>query len=205
MGDIAVIPVRAPGKSRLGAVLAPDARVALSVAMLSDVVAALRGAGVARIVVAAADPATAAAAGDLGVEVHPDPPDGDLNTAVDAACAAVATAADRVLVVAADLPYLTAVDVGAVLTLDAAVVVAPTADGGTGGLLRHPPDVIPARFGPGSARRHLVAARARGVAARVVDVAGFRRDVDTPADLEALDPATVGAATAAVLGLVRRR
>ena len=74
-GLVAVVPLRSPGtgKTRLAPTLDTDARAALAGAMLADVVAALRGAGV-EVVVAAGGPAAAAAASALQVTAVVDPP-----------------------------------------------------------------------------------------------------------------------------------
>jgi 2-phospho-L-lactate guanylyltransferase len=90
------------------------------------------------------------------------------------------------LVVAADLPLATAGDLQAVWDAAEAlapagpvVVVAATRDGGTGVLLRRPPDAIVSAYGEGSAARHLDLARRRGVPAVALDVPGLALDVDT--------------------------
>jgi 2-phospho-L-lactate guanylyltransferase len=93
------------------------------------------------------------------------------------------------LVIAADLPLLSATDIAAVCdaaSAGAAVVIAPTHDGGTGGLLRLPPQVIRTAFGHGSAAAHRRLADAAGVASTVVRTEGFSLDIDTPRQLGAL-------------------
>ncbi len=198
---VALVPLRAPGegKSRLADVLDPEQRAALSVAMLADVTAALAAGGLAEIVVVAGGDAAVAAGGELGLEVLPDP----------AGCSglddALAAAARRVgghrhtLVVAADLPHLRADDVRAVLEPDAEVVIAPTAAGGTGALLRRPAAVIGTAYGPGSALAHHALAIAAGVRTAWVDRGGLHLDVDTFTDLAALTELELGPATARVL------
>jgi 2-phospho-L-lactate guanylyltransferase len=198
---VALVPLRAPGtgKSRLAGALRVEERAALAGAMLADVCRALAGSPVDRIVVVAGGPAAVAAAAALGVEVMADPPG---SRGLDAALRAAANRLPRHgtgLVVAADLPRLRADDVAAVLAVDAQVVVAPTRDGGTGILLRRPPDAVPTAYGPGSAARHLVAARRAGLATAVLERPGPRDDLDTPADLARLRAGDVGPATAALL------
>jgi 2-phospho-L-lactate/phosphoenolpyruvate guanylyltransferase len=198
------VPLRAPGvgKTRLADDLSVADRAALAGAMLADVVEALRGAPVGRIVVAAGGAAAASAASALGVEVITDPSG---VTGLDAALAAATPRlgrADGLLVVTADLPHLRAEDVTQLMAADAEVVVAPTTDGGTGGLLRRPPDACPTAYGRGSARRHLAAARAAGRSSAEVHLAGFAHDVDVVADLRALRDRgrpPLGARTAALL------
>jgi 2-phospho-L-lactate/phosphoenolpyruvate guanylyltransferase len=199
---VALVPLRSPGagKTRLAAHLTIEQRAALSGAMLADVCAALAAAPVDRIVVAAGGPAAVAAAAALGLEVVADPSACDgLDTALRVASGRL----DRVgtsLVVTADLPRLAASDVRAVLAVDAPVVIAPTTDGGTGVLLRRPPDVIPTAYGRRSAARHRALARVAGVRAELIDRPGTATDLDTWADLRRLGPSSVGPATAAVLG-----
>ena len=196
-----IVPLRQPGagKSRLARMLSPEARAELATAMLSDVVAALRASAVDEVVIAADGPAAARAAATTGARVVLDPPGtADLDTAL--AAAAVQVPADRdLLVVPADLPRLTGQDVDALLAAQQPVVVAPTAGGGTGGLLRRVGARIPTAYGPGSAARHVAAARHAGLQATTVERDGFHHDVDTWTDLVALHEVELGARTAQVL------
>lgn len=195
----AIVPLRTGGKTRLSPFLRPHERSALAGAMLADVAAALREAGLGRIVVAAEGPSAVAAAGALGLETVPDADGGHgLDHALRQATARL-RATEALLVVAADLPRLTSADVAVVLAAPTPVVVAPTRDGGTGGLLRRPPDVIATAYGPGSAAAHRRLAAAAGVEASTVSRRGFAHDVDTVADLDELRARGVGPATARVL------
>lgn len=207
---VALVPLRAPGegKSRLAGVLTVAQRARLATAMAADVVATLRGADVDRIVVVADGPIAAEAATTCDAEVLHDPPavaDAGGARRLDVALAAAAARIGPVpalLVVAADLPHLGVDDVTVVLDTDAEVVVAPTRDGGTGGLLRRPGDACGTGYGPGSAARHLALARAAG--RRVAEVVrdGFALDVDVTSDLGRLGArgaTPVGPHTAAVV------
>jgi 2-phospho-L-lactate/phosphoenolpyruvate guanylyltransferase len=199
---VALVPLRAPGagKTRLAGHLDVDQRAALAGAMLADVAAVLVGCrALDRVVVAAGGPSAVAAAAALGLEVVADPPHvRGLDGALRAAALRIGHAR-QLLVVAADLPTLTPDDVDAVLACPAAVTVAPTRDGGTGALLRRPPDAITTTYGPGSCRRHLRLARAAGWTTAVVDRPGFAFDLDTVEDLRLAGTGRVGPATAAVL------
>ncbi|MFA9431331.1 2-phospho-L-lactate guanylyltransferase [Egicoccus sp. AB-alg2] len=198
---VALVPLRAPGagKTRLSVALSAEQRGALAGAMLADVCRALSEAPVDDLVVVAGGEAAAAAASALGLEVLLDAPG---VTGLDAAIRAAQHRLGPVpalLVVTADLPRLQADDVATLLDQDAEVVVAPTDDGGTGGLLRRPGDAIDTAYGPNSARRHAAEARRRGRSLATVHTAGFATDVDTLADLTALSTGPVGATTAALL------
>lgn len=198
---VALVPVRelGTGKSRLAGHLDPDERAALTAAMLADVTMALRHAPVDRIVVVAAGGLAAAAARALRLDVVLDPPhvtslNASLRT-VTSRLGAVAT----LVVVMADLPRLSPSDVTDLVTTDAQVVVAATDDGGTGALLRRPPAIIPTAYGPESAARHLRMGHAAGAQTVSVDLPGFRHDVDTAEDLQALRDGPLGPMTSAFL------
>lgn len=182
---LALVPVRDPGrgKTRLASALGPEARAALAGAMLADVVTALHGAGLQRIVVLAGGQLAASAATALGVDVLLDPPgDHGLNAALLAASRRIR--ANASIVVPADLPLLTPQDVTALVETAGEVVVAATQDGGTGGLLRRPAWVIDPVYGGRSAARHLLTARQAGYTAERADIPGFAVDVDDPDDLQ---------------------
>ena len=178
---VAVVPLRSPGhgKTRLAPDLDRDTRAALAGAMLADVVAALRGADV-HVVVAAGGASAASAASALAADVVVDGPGvRSLDDAVEHARRSVAPTTP-LLVVQADLPGLTSEDVRAVVTADAPVVVAPTADGGTSALLRRPSSAIGTAYGRDSAAAHLALADAAGVGAvrarsHSIDRSGARR------------------------------
>lgn len=202
---VALIPIRDPGegKTRLADRLSRRERAALAAAMLADVAAAVRTGPVDRVVVAASGPTGAAAAGALGLDVLLDPPSAaSLDDVLDAATGRLLGTATLV-VIAADLPQLRPDDVAELVAVDAQVAVAPTADGGTGALLRRPPAVIGTAFGPGSAAAHLHLGHRAGVETRTVSLPGFRHDVDTWEDLVALGDDVVGRATAALLARLR--
>lgn len=189
----AVVPVKdlARAKRRLGAALSPGQREQLCLAMLADVLAALRSAGaVGRVYVTSRDPRVLATAGREGTQPLPDRA-ADLNGAVGEALLAVAAAGARaVLVVPGDVPLITPEEVrhlvrtGAGPRADRPLVrVAPTRDGGTGALFLRPPLLLPPSFGPDSCARHLRAARAAGAIAEVCPLPGPGNDLDRPEDL----------------------
>jgi 2-phospho-L-lactate/phosphoenolpyruvate guanylyltransferase len=197
----AVVPLRAPGsgKTRLAPRLTVEQRAALAGAMLADVCHALEGAAIDRIVVAAGGASAVAAASALGLDVLHDPPRcSGLDAALRAAVGRIGDAG-TLLIVTADLPGLTAEDITAVLERPEPVVVAPTDDGGTGALLRRPPDAIATAYGPGSAARHLGLAYAAGLPAATIRRHGLAHDLDTWDDLRRLRAGPLGPATAAVL------
>lgn len=212
---VALIPLRTGGKSRLSEQFDGAKRAELVLAMLDDVVGALVGAGIDDIRLLCGDVAARDAALARGLTAiddpedagagAPDEPHARLRAAVDAALASIGS--DRVrIVVAADLPLLSADDVRAVLAHASEVVIAPTSGGGTG-LLLLPVGVTFATFyGPGSALAHQSAARAvmPDASPHVVERDGTAWDLDVPEDIEGLAAMLSGrSATAAVLRTLR--
>jgi 2-phospho-L-lactate/phosphoenolpyruvate guanylyltransferase len=199
-----VLPLRtvSGGKARLGEALDAEEREELVLGLLLHTLAVLGAWQVCRrIHIVSPDPVVGSATGQAGVEVSVHRQHGEgLNEGILlGVSAARVEGAASLLVLPGDLPLLSgeALD-GLLLAADAALVaasggpllaIAPSdAGGGTNALLIRPPDVIAPAFGPGSFEAHLRAAESAGVAVQVVSdpVLGF--DLDTPDDLERLDP-----------------
>lgn len=195
-----LVPLRSPGlgKTRLAPRLTPGDRADVAAAMLADVVGVVRAAGLGDPVVVASGRAAAAAGRDLGCPVRTDGPGVGLDGAL-AAVTATLPADDDVLVLLGDLPRVTPDDLRAVVAASTPVVVAPSDDGGTSALLRRPHACLTTAYGPDSAARHVALATARGLAVTTVRRPGLATDLDTVADLEALDGHGVGSALAGVL------
>lgn len=184
----AVIPLKAlaRGKSRLAGALADGAREQLIRTMLEQVVAAVAEApGIAQVSVLTPDPAVVPrGAGHLAESGE------GLNAAL--ACAADALRrgpAGVMLIVAADLPFLTAEDIGALVeaTHSGALVAAPDwRHAGTNALALPLSRSVSLRFGPGSLAAHEAAARAAELPWSVVHRTGLAFDVDEPAQLASL-------------------
>ncbi len=102
---------------------------------------------------------------------------------------AMRRAADSLLVLPADLPLLTAYDLTGMVEQASAtqsVVIAPSVDGGTSGLLLRPPDVMPFLFGTNSFERHQLVAQNHHVSAVIYRSLGLQTDIDHPAHLALL-------------------
>ncbi|MGH8216963.1 MAG: 2-phospho-L-lactate guanylyltransferase [Steroidobacteraceae bacterium] len=184
----ALVPLKdlSRGKSRLAAALAEPERVRLIRAMLERVIAAAASApDLARVSVLTIDPRLVPAAAyhlpDSGEE---------LNAAL--ACAALArraAGADVLLILAADLPFVTREEIDAVIgeSRSGAVVAAPDwKDAGTNALAFPLAQALPMRFGPASLAAHEAQAHAAGLLWRTVRRPGLAFDLDEPAQLEAL-------------------
>jgi 2-phospho-L-lactate/phosphoenolpyruvate guanylyltransferase len=184
----ALVPLkaRAFGKQRLASVIGAAARVRLIDQMLIHVLGALRECtALSGIAVVTADPAGLPP--DVLVLCDPGP---EMNAALRSGFAALADrAAERCVVVCADLPRLTAEDVITLLAAGGAQGMALAADRhgrGTNALTLPLPTRFYPHFGPDSLARHCEEARARGLPLSVVRRPGLEFDVDEPEDLKLL-------------------
>ncbi len=170
---VAIVPLKSLylAKGRLSGVLEPAERATLASQMSDHVLATLREAGISPVRVVN---------GDL-----------DLNADVtEAARLAQAQGATDLLLVMADLPYLAAADVAAMIEAGrrSPVVIAEAKDGGTNALLLRPPSVLRFAFSreTPSAASHAEQARAAGIEPAILCRPGLAQDIDTPRDLAAL-------------------
>lgn len=182
----AVVPVKALGqaKGRLAQALTPEERRALVLAMLGDVLGALR-AVLSVYAVISSDLGVLAYAAAYGALPLLDRA-ADLNGALaQAAAQQAASGASGLLILPADVPLVTPEDLGRLLraAARARVLVGPSRDGGTNALLVRPPQALPFQFGADSTALHLGAARRLGLSAATVRLPGLALDVDRPDDL----------------------
>ena len=172
-----LVPFRgAEGKRRL-APATPEARVALGLAMLADVLAAAVAVGSTTVVTN--DEAAWRVAAELEVDVLGGVPRGQ-GFAVEAALRRLEPVG-TVLVVNADLPCVQPDDLRALLEAvpPAGIAVAPAADGTTNALALADASLFQPLYGPGSAERFL----ALGSRSVRVDHPNLADDVDTLEDL----------------------
>ena len=184
------------GKTRLHA--SPRTRSELSLAMLGDVLAACTLFGRTLVVTSSGEAGLLAA--ELGAGIVADPGGGQ-GGAVQ--CALAGLKADATLVVNADLPCSRPDDLEALLaaTPDGGIGLVEAGDGTTNALSLPGPDAFAPLYGAGSAARFRDHARARGLAARTVDVANLVDDVDTLDDLRNMQ-SRCGPRTQACLALL---
>src|SRR5439155_7253847 len=172
-----LVPFRgAEGKRRLAPVT-PEARVALGLAMLADVLAAAVAVGPTTVVTN--DEAAWRVAAELEVDVLGGVPMGQ-GPAVEAALRRLEPVGP-VLVVNADLPCVQPDDLRALLDAvpPAGIAVAPAADGTTNALALADASLFQPLYGPGSAERFLALVGQ----AVTVDHPNLADDVDTLEDL----------------------
>lgn len=192
-----VLPLKsaAKAKHRLEGILSSAERRRLYLAMLEDVLKAVKGCPRAgRILVVTDDAEMAERMNRAGAELLPEP-GGGLNGAAQAAAQHLeAAGAKHMLVLHADLPALAAAEldnfIAAHLSLEApSLSIAEDMQGdGSNALLCSPPGIIPFSYGKGSCQRHIIAAEARGIQCVRCRLPGLSQDADTPADLAALVP-----------------
>lgn len=189
-----VIPVKpfGEGKSRLSERLDTAGRHEISQKLLSQVIHAVHEAAVcAGILVISRDRKVLDFADRLGVEtlleIGSVPGRENLNGALTQAAAEVnRQSADALLVLPADLPFLTAADVRALYLAGAeeGVVIAPARDGGTNALVLHPPGCIHFDFGLDSCANHRRQALEKGLSCKIIRSDTLAFDVDRPPDLD---------------------
>ena len=185
----AVVALKSPeqAKSRLATVLDAAQRRDLFFALARQVIGALHVArGVDEVAVVTSDASVADFAQALDAQVIRQP--GDFGTA-SAFAAAVQhlrpLKLDRLLMIAGDLPLVSASALERLIAAGAttSVVVVPDRQRtGTNALLCTPPDALAPCFGPDSFQRHLAAAAAAGVSARVLEIDELALDLDCAAD-----------------------
>ena len=193
----AVLPVKdfSQAKQRLAGFLSAVERRLLSEAMAEDVLETLsRVSEMSEIIVVTRDERAFELAARHGARVLTEPSNDGQSAAVERAAAALGRAGvGSLLQVPGDVPGASADEIAAVLTAHGgasdgapAVTLVPSYDRrGTNCVLCSPPDVLPFAFGHDSFEPHCEAARAQGIAPRIIALPGLGLDIDTPDDLRA--------------------
>lgn len=188
----AIVPAKSLGaaKGRLASVLSLDERRELVLAMLTDVLKALRSVSeIAGVSVISPDQSILALAAQQGADPIAESANvTGISRALERAITALSPAPDAVLIVLGDLPEVAAEDIRALLRAlpETGAAAAPSADGGTSALAVRPPDVIGFRYGPDSFARHRDQAERAGVEFREVRLESLSMDMDTSEDLRDL-------------------
>lgn len=193
---VALIPVRdfRTGKSRLAQTLDENARNQLGRWMLERVLKAVGAAErVDEIVVLSDSAEVLTLAGEYGAVglLHES---GGLNhDLVIGRSWAKQRNAHSLLIIHADLPFLTSEEVNAFIeereffeNAGSDIRIARSKDGGTTGLFTQPIDAIPFSFGEQSFEKHKDAARRNNCEPQSRESFGFAHDIDSPEDLEFL-------------------
>lgn len=189
-----ILPIKnfADAKQRLTDALDPAPRRALVEAMFSDVLVALRRCtGIAGLIVVSGDHVAQRIAEGYGATVVEDDHTGHNEAAALGINYAVEQGAERVLLVPGDCPLLDPAELNDLIgerVPHRSVLIVPDRHGtGTNALLLSPPDAIQPAFGPGSRERHESLARQAGAESRTIAVPSLAMDIDTSADLKAVE------------------
>jgi 2-phospho-L-lactate guanylyltransferase len=188
----AIVPIKTfeAAKQRLASVLSPDERRGLMLAMARDVLTALsRSKCLTGILIVSRTPEADALAQTFGTERFSESPDADLSAALTQASDYLRERlhAKGVMIVPADVPLISEIEIDAILAEHIDVTVVPDDENlGTNCLICSPPGRIPLLFDGRSFKPHVDAAFAAGLVPRIVPSARFALDIDTPADLRAL-------------------
>lgn len=201
----AVIPVKnfESAKTRLSPLLSLDERIELSKCMMRDVLAALVDArSFKNIVLVTKDSEAMRIASEYGAWLFEEPSsDGYSKAVIRAARWLEARDAEGLVHAPADIPAATGSDFAEILNLHrssggtARFTIAPSHDlRGSNCIACTPPNAIQFQFGHDSYRRHLVNAKAAGLACKTMERPGLALDIDSPHDLArflSLSPATL--------------
>ncbi|HET7850633.1 MAG TPA: 7,8-didemethyl-8-hydroxy-5-deazariboflavin synthase CofG, partial [Pseudolabrys sp.] len=189
----AVVPVKrfALAKQRLAAVLDASKRAELARVMLADVLEALARSKthIGGVVVVTSDAEAAALAEKYDASVVSDEGREGLNAAIRLGLDCVAdNGGEGVLIVPSDVPHLlpqmVARAVDAIQAPNTLAAVPAADDRGTNLLGCRPAGALPLCFGPGSFDSHCEAARAQGMAVRVLPIDSLGLDLDRPKNLD---------------------
>ena len=193
----AVVPVKKldVSKRRLSTVLTPQERRQLTLAMLEDVLTALKTSIVNETVVIGEDSEVEIVAKKFGASYLSASKDG-LNPAIEEATEwCTKHGAYAILILPADVPLLTTKDINRIIALgvgNCSVVLSPSSNWGTNAMYQSPPRVIPASFGPKSFIEHIREAYNREVSVRLHFSPGLSLDIDSAENLQKLFELSIG-------------
>lgn len=174
-------------KARLATLLDPAERRDLTLKMLSHVLDALTELN-GRVIVIGSDNEVRKVSQNRGSLFELDQTN-SLNGAISQAISrCIAERFDSVLVVAADLPFLSTHELKKMIDSIGAesIVICPSKDCGTNALFLRPPRSMPMRFGPRSLVRHLKEAMRSGRKFKLYWSPGLAFDLDRVADFRIL-------------------
>ena len=187
----AVVPVKERGsaKERLAAILRPEIRQALALAMLEDVLAAVTATpGIAGLLVVTVDREAGRLATSYGARlIEEGARSGHTGAVAAAARMLVAEGRAGMLTLPGDIPLVTPAELAQVLAAHPpapSFTIAPSHDErGSNAIACSPPDAVPLRFGENSFYPHLQAAEACGIRPNVLHLPGIALDIDNPEDV----------------------
>lgn len=188
----AIVPVKpfVRAKSRLARVLPAIQRKTLAESMFRHSISALLNThDVAGITVLSRDTGVLSIAHEYGLHTIQECGAPTLNSSLQRASEVLQIRGERaILVVPADLPFLTSEDLEQIIHLGrylmTVVIVPDRSENDTNALLMRPADLMPFSFGPGSFRRHVTLAKRAGAGVQLYRSNRVALDIDTPSDLD---------------------
>ncbi len=187
----AIVPVKRIGvsKRRLSQSLSLQERKSLTVAMLEDVLQALKASVVSKVLVVSNDLNVRPIAERYGVSFF-SPLRKGLNSAIEEAFVwCMRNKADSVLVLPADIPLVAPKDIDIMVKLGSEgrrVLLVPSRDCGTNAFFQCPPHLVRACFGPDSFIKHAKEACVNEVCVKFYYSLGVGLDIDSVEDLQVL-------------------
>jgi len=187
-----IIPVKPlnRAKSRLATVLSPEQRYEFAATMLRNVLAVSASAPqVTGTLVISRDTKALAIARDMGAKTVQESNRSDLNPALNRATEVVrAWGGQNVLILPADLPFVTIDDIDNIIDMSVdypgVVIATDREQDGTNALLVRPAGLFQYSYGVGSFGRHVDAAHLAGATVSYYESESMCLDIDVPADLD---------------------
>jgi 2-phospho-L-lactate/phosphoenolpyruvate guanylyltransferase len=194
MNTWAVIPVKPlkRAKSRLADVLSKEQRAEFAEMMYRQVLQVVMSADCLNgVIVISRDTEALAIARDFGAKTIQESSKSDLNPALRRATEMVKLwRADAILILPADLPFVSLTDVDQLVTLGRSmrepsiVIATDDAQDGTNAMLVRPPSLFDYNYGDGSFTKHVTSAREIGASVQIYESETIKLDIDVPADLD---------------------
>ena len=187
----AIVPVKRIGvsKRRLSQNLSTQERKALTIAMLEDVLKALKASIVTKVLVVSNDSNVHPIAEQFGAFFF-SPIRKGLNSALEEAFVwCMKNKADSVLVLPADIPLISSKDINTIVMLgsnERQVVLVSSRDCGTNAFFQCPPNLVRACFGPDSFKKHVNEACKKGAYVKFYYSLGAGLDIDSVDDIKVL-------------------
>ncbi len=194
MSLCAIIPVKPlrSGKSRLSSVLSEDKREGLNQYLLTSTLRRLRNVNkIDHILVISYDPSALTLARKFGARTVLENRNTNINRALrKATLAAIAINSSKIIIVPADLPFLTEEDIFTVIEKSGdppeIVIVPDRKISGTNVLLINPIGTIKYNFGEWSFRKHIEQAERKKINIKICEIKNLSFDLDLPEDWEFL-------------------
>lgn len=187
----AILPVKtlSQSKTRLSAILSPAERADLTQHLLEQTLQVLQQVpNITQTIVVSRDPTVLNTAQRYHTRTFSESAPYELKTAVSQAAkyATLQQQADGILIIPADLPFLQAYEIQAIIDKAAAsetsVICPDESQNGTNALLLSPTTKFRFQYGPNSYSKHLIEANRLNLAIQTITTPGICFDLDTEDD-----------------------